>query len=829
MSAATSTPPSYDPAQDMRRTRKLVRVTTLAYLIFVIYGSLVPLDLRPIEMAEAFERFRQIPFLNLGIGSRADWVANLLLFIPLSYLFAASIWPSGRGVQIVTTIGIAIGCTVLSVAIEFTQIFFPPRTVSQNDIIAETLGGLLGLAAWWVWGQRSVAWLTSWRHARGAASLAEKLFWLYLLLLFGYNLLPLDLTISMVEIYHKWNEGRLNLIPFAATPGEPVRFLYEVVVDAVLWMPFSLLLTLSGRVSPRRAVLWTLVAAALLEAMQLLVYSRYSDVTDLITAVPGAFTGGWLAARLRPQALHVDSPTHVQGARIWFIAAMIVGWCLLLAAIFWYPFNFSRDVDLVRRGFDAFFQVPFLAYYFGSELRAITEVFHKVGFFIPLGGMLAWLRWRIGHRGHLRGIDAIPLLMLLGPPLVIELGQVALVDKSPGSTDLVLEWIGGIVGYVGVVILARRWTADAGPVHAPLGPPSARPHSPPQGTVAASSLQQPAHGYPPSTSVQLQAAYAPYLQARLIQPTSIPKSGDASRPWCRYLVALVVMTLVLWLVTSSERAPYNLRELTEKFPPPFGALGLLIAALIAFAPAALVGRMLSESRRLKPLVLSVLFGHPLLLYLALRVAIPLESIDDIIGSVRPSAIAELERLLRFAGLFWFVGTAVTGGSAAWFALRSIRPQRIVRWFLLGAMGFSIGYWAIVVKASTDNLIELIRGRGSLVGMIALYLWLWVTSFHAVLGVGCLKRTLSLPTCLMASVILMPLAYALFWVALEPHIVKYQQVFSAIQFLLSPDRENYIFGSEVMIRFLLMQLGLLLLMGLAFYPVLGKERLPNLAP
>ena len=233
MNDPTSTPPGY-AALDTRHTRTLVRVTTLAYLVFVVYGSLVPLDFRAIEMSEAVERFRQIPFLNLGIGSRADWVANLLLFIPLSYLFAASVWPSGRGAQVVTTIIIAMACIALSVAIEFTQIFFPQRTVSQNDIIAEALGGVLGLAAWWIWGQRSVAWLASWQHAHGAASLAEKLFWLYLLLLFGYNLLPLDLTISLVEIYHKWSEGRLNLIPFAATPLEPVRFLYEIVTDAVL-------------------------------------------------------------------------------------------------------------------------------------------------------------------------------------------------------------------------------------------------------------------------------------------------------------------------------------------------------------------------------------------------------------------------------------------------------------------------------------------------------------------------------------------------------------------------------------------------------------------
>ena len=808
--------------------RKLVRTTALVYLVFVIYGSLVPLDFRALEMTAAVERFRQIPFLNLGIGSRADWVANLLLFIPLSYLLLASAWPRRRPVQILASVAMVVTCALLSVAIEFVQIFFPPRTVSQNDILAETLGGMLGVVAWWAWGERSVAWLASWQSARGAANLAEKLLWLYLFLFIGYNILPLDLTISLAEIYHKWNEGRLNLIPFGATPTDPARFIYEIATDVLLWIPVSLLLTLGGRVSPRRAVLWTLAIAGLLEFLQLPVYSRVTDVTDLITAVPGAIAGCWLALRLRPQPMGAQRTAAPLASRLWMIMAAILGWCLLLALIFWYPFDFSRDRDLVRRGIDAFFQVPFITYYYGTELRAITEVFHKVGFLMPLGAMLAWLRWTLGNHRRLEGKDAFLLLVLVVPPLLIELGQVALVDKSPGSTDLVLEWLGASVGYVGFIMLARRWADHAGSTPPIIESSGAGPHASPAVAVKAPSPRKPARRDGSSTYAQLQAAYAPYLQARQIQLDPIAESGSVSaiQSWGRYLFALVLMTIVLWGVTSSELAPYNLRELTEKFPPPLGAFGLLLAALVAFAPGAFIGRVLSESRRLEPLLAVVMIGHVLLLYVALRATLPLESIDDIVGSVPPSGMAELQRFLRFSGFFLFVGTAVAGGAAAWFTLRPFRPQRIGRWLLLGTLGFLIGYWAIVVKASTDNLVELIRGRGVLFGMTSLYLWLWVTSFHAVLGVVWLRRKLTLPIYLVATLTLMPLAYVLFWAALEPYVVKYQQVFSAIQFLLSPDRENYVGGSELVVRFLLMQFGLLLLMGLAFYPALRNERLPN---
>ena len=55
----------------------------LLYLLFVVYGSLVPLQYVDRSLDDAIQAFKNIPFLVLGIGSRADWVANLLLYLSL--------------------------------------------------------------------------------------------------------------------------------------------------------------------------------------------------------------------------------------------------------------------------------------------------------------------------------------------------------------------------------------------------------------------------------------------------------------------------------------------------------------------------------------------------------------------------------------------------------------------------------------------------------------------------------------------------------------------------------------------------------------------------
>jgi glycopeptide antibiotics resistance protein len=119
----------------------------LLYVLFVIYGSLVPLRFVNREWTDAMEAFRNIPFLDLGIHSRADWVANFLLFIPLTFLAGLVLnGTDGMFTRVLIAVMLTLSAWALAVGIEFTQLFFPQRTVSQNDILAEGLGGIAGTA-----------------------------------------------------------------------------------------------------------------------------------------------------------------------------------------------------------------------------------------------------------------------------------------------------------------------------------------------------------------------------------------------------------------------------------------------------------------------------------------------------------------------------------------------------------------------------------------------------------------------------------------------------------------------------------------------------------
>lgn len=435
----------------------LLVAAALLYTAFVVYGSLVPLEYRTMPLAEAGRRFRDIPWLELGIGSRADWVANLLLFIPLAFLWLGVLWHRRSiWLRMAASLLVCAGAALLSIAIEFTQLFFPPRTVSQNDLLAEAIGAVLGVLAWWGTGPRVARWAGDWLAGRGDRSLARRLLYLYLAGLFAYNLLPLDLTISPVELFHKWQEGRVLLLPFSALPGEPALAVYELLSDVAIWVPVGLLWVMNGG---SRLHGWrnSLLAALALEFLQLWVYSRVSDVTDVFTAALGAWIGVTVGARAALSAPAVRS--HHPGYTVGFVSAMaVLAWSGVLAAVFWYPFDFSSDAQFLRERLASLQRAPFTAYYYGTEFRAVTEVLHKVLFFLPLGCLLGLA----AHGFRLRGAWLRVFALLLGMALagVIEGVQLALPGKNADLTDWALACLGVALGVWLAAALLRqtRWS-----------------------------------------------------------------------------------------------------------------------------------------------------------------------------------------------------------------------------------------------------------------------------------------------------------------------------------------------------------------------------------
>jgi len=140
-------------------TRTRTAILFVACAAFVAYLNFIPFRFQPLPFEEVWSRFSRIPYLDLGAGSRADWVANILMFLPLGWLGAACFVPNPRTRFDVAAIVPAVLVGALwAVATELAQLYFPNRTVSINDIVAEIIGSFLGAWLWSAFGARSRHW-----------------------------------------------------------------------------------------------------------------------------------------------------------------------------------------------------------------------------------------------------------------------------------------------------------------------------------------------------------------------------------------------------------------------------------------------------------------------------------------------------------------------------------------------------------------------------------------------------------------------------------------------------------------------------------------------
>jgi VanZ family protein len=780
-----------------RAAQRFLGWALLLYVLFVSYGSLVPLNFHAMPLAEAWSRYQGASWLDFGVASRTDWAVNFLLLVPMAFL--AQAWCGGGAARpgrwLACALPVAVGCALFAASIEFTQLFFPGRTMSPSDVEAQILGSWLGLALQALWGRPVASWLAGWWLAERGLALTQRLLHAYLVGLLLFAVMPLDLTISPVELVHKLHEGRIALVPFADLPPSPVEAAYELASEIVLWLPVGLLWVLSGATVSRAA--WRGgAAAAVIELMQLFVYSRTSSSSDVLTAVLGCLLGAWIGRGWRPGE-------RWQGLATVPWRAVTAAWAVLTLALFWYPFDFNVSADWLAPRIAGLVRPPFETYFVSSELRALNEIVRKLLMFLP-GGLL----WAL----HLHRMPAWRqpaqrrqgLAWALGLALLVEAGQLALPDKVADLTDAALEAAGAWIG------LALGWRLFAPAALAAAKAPAVAPRAP-----AAPG---------PSDPVRTQRAAGERRLERDRERDHELASGKPL-PWWVDLLVVLAVALMLWVLGRHPAMPYNVREL---FLP--GAAGAaLTAAALAGALWWLFGlplALLLRWRRRPEHALWLVPGLPVLGLVGavpLLLAVPQESIDDIVGSPVLGWPWLLETLLRYTALHGGVALALIG--AAWFVARigwRRSHELLGRWWVALALWAWPLHWAIVDQAATDNLTELMRGGGSLEASASLFCGLLGLVIAAsALAAACVARS-GRWRLVLAAGLAWPLGTWLLWWGSEPMLMKYDKVFSAAQFLLSADRKHYAGGPALVARFAVASLALALIVLLLQWP--GWQRL-----
>lgn len=425
--------PTAPPGPPQQPPSGKLLLALLLYATFVVYGSLVPLDYHPRSLPGAWLAFQRIPYLRLGVASRADWVANILLYMPLAFLGSAVVATSMRtasgrlfGIALVITASV-----LLAFGVEFAQLFFPPRTVSQNDLIAETIGTLLGAGIWLLFGQRLLA--LSQRLSWGGAHSWQALAALYGIGYLAYSLFPFDFLVTATEWRAKLAQtGHLGWL-LAGSCGAVVNCSVKLGAEVMLAAPLGALLGLAfPQIGFRLAFVLGCTLGFAIELMQMALASGISQGFSILTrglgvawgvALQHRFRVEWLArhSRLLRRALLVAMPFYVA------LLAMLNGFAGKLD-----PLWVARQ-KLAETRF-----LPFYYHYFTTETVALANLLAQGGTYAVIGGAL-WLAEPTRRRGGVAGVLAAAIAF------AIEAMKLFVPGKKPDPTNLLIAFAAAFI------------------------------------------------------------------------------------------------------------------------------------------------------------------------------------------------------------------------------------------------------------------------------------------------------------------------------------------------------------------------------------------------
>lgn len=424
-------------------------------VIFIIYGSLVPFEIRHHTLAQAWESFRHIPYLKLGVASRADWIANIVLYIP--FAFFASAWlGSGRyffSRRPARALSVFAAGAALAVGVEFTQIWFAPRTVSLNDIIAEIIGTVLGIILWEVAGDRLTG--LAKKIIAGGPPAVKAMVTFYVLGYLAFSFFPYDFIVTPQELAWKLGTGRVHLIwahcasTFFCLTGLVAEILAVTPLGVWVGMHYKQDQTRSLRI----ALYVGLGLGVIVELAQFFLASGVSQGISVLTRAGGVVLGAALYQRI--------SLEHVDRMARYFRPVILVGAVPYAVALVtlngWFSGSWIGVHEAAARLTHLHF-LPFYYHYFSTETAALLSLVRQMGTYLPIGvAYWAW-RWPAGRTAILQrawraaGIAA-------GAAFIVDGGKLFVSGKHPDPTDVLIAAGAAALGYV-LAVWIRRWALE---------------------------------------------------------------------------------------------------------------------------------------------------------------------------------------------------------------------------------------------------------------------------------------------------------------------------------------------------------------------------------
>jgi hypothetical protein len=288
------------------------------------------------------------------------------------------------------------------------------------------------------------------------------------------------------------------------------------------------------------------------------------------------------------------------------------------------------------------------------------------------------------------------------------------------------------------------------------------------------------------------------------------------------LAGIFAIVGAAWLVMHSSAVPYNVRDLLHPVHPVSSLVVLALFLYWSLGFPVAIAFWITRSKVAAWLYPTLLLFHSVVAWIVLTYSVSFDRIHKIVGSPVLHWHWYWEPAGRFLALFSAISLSITLGTLISICVTQ-REKRVtsafICWILTAVVLSPLLYWVVVTQAATDNLVELMAGGGTPIAAFLLSMFVALVALGGSLlaaqfgGRSGGRRIIAF----VVVVISMSLAYFAFTYGTENALAKYGKVFSAMQFLLSQDREHYANGFELALRYLAFHCGLLGAFAFVQYP------------